>query len=341
VAVLQLGGGLIGLAITAVVSSLVMQIPTVWCIRRIAPELHFGWQGARRAAIWTVISFSSSLSIIHLAGRIQTRTDEIVIGKFLPLTAVTPYALADRLSQVPQMLTDQFVKVLVPLASELHAHDDLERLRFVYLAASRLTLAIFLPIGSIFIILAGPILAIWVGSEYADAGLIVAILTVASLFETSQWPAMALLQGVGRHHPLARMWVGAAVANLALSIVLVHTSLGVVGVALGTLVPTTVVCSAFVLPYAMRTLGVDLRQIASQVVWPAVRPAIPAAATLWLIHQAVQPMPLVGTILASAWTVCLYAVLYFVLGATALERHLLHDARLGMGRLVHAVVTHD
>jgi hypothetical protein len=52
-------------------------------------------------------------------------------------------------------------------------------------------------------------------------------------------------------------------------------------------------------------------------------------------------MPLVGTILASAWTVCLYAVLYFVLGATALERHLLHDARLGMGRLVHAVVTHD
>src|SRR4029450_674186 len=154
-----------------------------------------------------------------------------------------------RLSEVGQILTDQFMKVLAPLAAELHAEDDRFRLRTLYVISSRLTLAIFLPIACALVVLTRPILTVWVGEAYASYSYIVEILTLASLIETSQWPAMSVLQGMGRPRPLAIMWVAAAVANLGLSVTLVHV-FGLAGVALGTLFATTMVCLAFAPPYA-------------------------------------------------------------------------------------------
>src|SRR5262249_50375839 len=161
-------------------------------------------------------------------------TDEIVIGAFFPVSAVTPYAIARKLSEIAQMMTDQFLRVLVPLASELRADNDQIRLRSVYLTGTRLTLAIFLPFGCTLVILARPILTLWVGADYADYAHLVTILVVASLIDTSQWPGGSVLQGMARHRPLAIISVGTGVTNLALSIVLVR-NLGLTGVALGTL----------------------------------------------------------------------------------------------------------
>jgi len=340
VTVVLLGGGLLGMAAIGIPITLLMQVVTVWCIRRIAPELRFGWRGARRALVKTVFAFSASLSVMHLAGRIQTKTDEVVIGAFLPLSAVTPYALADRLSQVPQILTDQFMKVLAPLASELHAENDLARLRALYIVGSRLTLAIFLPIACTFVVLAGPILTAWVGADYANSAPIVVILVLASLIETSQWPAMALLQGIARHQPLARMWAAAAVANLGLSIALVHSFLGVTGVAIGTLIPTTAVCFGFVLPYAMRTLGVSMQQVVAEVVWPAVQPAIPSVALLWVLRQLLQPTPIVTILLMSMVMLCVYATLYLTMSATGLERRMVRDVTLSITRTFRTLTLH-
>lgn len=319
VAVLLLGGGVLGMAAVGIITTLVMQVPSIWLVNRIAPELRFGWRGASRRLVRTIFAFSSALFVTQAAGRLQTKTDEIVIGAFLPISAVTPYAIARRLSEMAGLLTNQFLKVLLPLASELHAANDQTRLRSLYITGTRLTLAIFLPIGCILVVLTRPLLTVWVGAAYADYAHLVVILALAGLIDTSQWPAGSVLQAMARHRPLAILAGGAALANLALSIALV-SRFGVTGVALGTLVPTTVVCLGFIMPYAMRIIGVSPAAALKEIGLPTLLPVVPMAIVLYALRQAVELPSLLSIMAVASVGMLVYVVGYLSVGAGEVER---------------------
>jgi Na+-driven multidrug efflux pump len=157
VVALQMGGGLISMAAIPIPITLVMQIPAIWAIRRVAPELRFGWKGAHTRPARTILSYSSALFVWNVADRLQMKTDEIVIGATLPIASITPYAIAHRLSEGAQILTDQLVKVILPLASRLQAEDDRASLQRLYLTGTRLTLAFALPVGACTALLARPL----------------------------------------------------------------------------------------------------------------------------------------------------------------------------------------
>lgn len=317
--------GPIGLVAANLVATLVMQIPSIWMVNHLAPELRFGWSGGRRGMIRSVLSFSTPLFINNVAGLIQTRTDELVIGTFLPLGAVAPYAVAHRLSEVPHLMANQMLKLLPPLAAELDALGDLVRLRTLYLVGTRLTFAIATPIVVVLTGLAGPFLAIWLGEEYRAAASLVTILAVAGLIDTSQWPAGAVLQGMARHQPLASIAVVAAITNLALSMILV-TPLGPIGVALGTLIPTICSCLLVILPYAARTLNLPLGVVLRSAFLPALLPAVPAIALLSLLQHTYSTSSLDLLALHAAATVVVYLAGYLGSGSTRLERQTIVNA---------------
>ena len=319
VVILMRGGDVLDLVAMGIVLTALMQLPAVWLIRRTAPELHVGVQGASRQHLRTVFSFSASLFLLNVAGRLQSKTDEIVIGAFLPILAVTPYAIARRLSDMGRILTEQFMKVILPVASELHAENDQARLRALYIVSTRLTLASFLPIGASLVILAPALLKLWVGPEYAAYTHLVLILTVAGLVDTSLWPAGFVLQGMARHQRLAVISLGAGIANLVLSIILVRP-LGLTGVALGTLIPTVAECVLFVLPYTLHVIGVPLREALTDIWLPAALPAIPTVLVLILLGEVMPPTSLLHVILEAGIGLLVYVVGYLSLGANQVER---------------------
>jgi O-antigen/teichoic acid export membrane protein len=319
VVILVRGGDVLDLVAAGIVITLLMQFPAVWIIRRVAPELHFGWRGASRQRLRTVFSFSASLFLMNVAGRLQSKTDEIVIGAFLPILAVTPYAIARRLSDMGRILTEQFMKVLLPLASELHAENDQARLRTLYIVSTRLTLASFLAIGAALVTLASALLTLWVGPEYARYAYLVLILTVAGLIDTSLWPAGFVLQGMARHQRLAVIAFGSGVANLALSIHLLRP-LGLTGVALGTLIPTTLEAGLFVLPYTLRVIGISLREALTEIWLPSLLPAIPTVLILLLMREMIQPTSLLLVGLEAAIGLLVYVLGYLSLDANHIER---------------------
>ena len=335
VVVLLLGGGVLGIATVGIFVTLAMQAPSVWLINRIAPGLGFGWRGASRRQVRTVLSFSSSFFVMDVAGRLQTKTDEVVIGAFLPVSFVTPYSLARRLSEVAQVVTYQFMKVLLPLASELHAGNDRARLRSLYLTGTRLTLAFFLPVGCTLVILARSILTMWVGVAYADYAHLVTILTLASLIDTSQWPAISILQGMARHRSLALISVGTGLANLVLSIALVQ-SFGLLGVALGTLFPTTVACFGLVLPYSMRVIGVSPTEVVKEVFLPALLPAIPTAIVLYILQHTIEPSSPLSIMVVAGVGLLVYVIGYFYWGASEVERQTCRNFALGTTRFAES-----
>lgn len=332
VTVLFLGGSVISLVWAELLVMLVIQAPSIWCIHRAAPELRFGWRSANGHLVRTILSFSSSMFVLHLGGRLETKTDEIVVAAFLPIQAVTPYDISRKLSTVAQVLTDQFMKVLLPLASELHAQDKLARLRSLYIVSTRLTLAIFVPFGLILVILAQPILNVWVGTDYGGFGHLVLILTLASLIDTSQWPAGSILQGMGRHRLPALLSICSGLANLGLSIVLVQT-FGITGVALGTLIPTSIVCLGFLLPYTMRLIGVGGREVVAEMFLPALIPAIPVGVLTFFLREIVKPSSLLSILAVVSIGLVFYLVGYFAVSARQLEREACRHFALSTVRL--------
>jgi O-antigen/teichoic acid export membrane protein len=321
VCVLTLGGGLIGLALVNIFVPLAMQIPAIRAIRHLAPELSYStWRG-HRSALRSLVQFGSSIFLIHTAGQLQTETDGIVIATNLPVRAVTPYALAQRLSTIPQALTDQFLQILLPLVSELDATRDTARLRALYLTATRLTLAIFLPIGCSIVVFARPLLGLWVGPQYAAYADLVVILTFASLLDTSQWPASFVLQGTNRHRPAAIGALCSGAANLALSILLVQR-FGIRGVAIGTLIPTAIECLGFLLPYTLHVTGVTFVEVLTRAIIPGVLPVLPMVILFVLMQLTVKPVSLASLIPVIAVGFALYLLAYLGVGASEEERDL-------------------
>src|SRR5262249_25953073 len=144
-------------------------------------------------------------------------------------------------------------------------------------------------------------------------------LTLAALIDTSQWPAGSILQGIAKHRPLAVMAACSAIANLALSIALIHP-LGLTGIALGTLIPTTVVCLGLAMPYSMHVIAVTKTQVVKEILLPVFLPAVPSAIVLSVLRDAIEPSSLLSIMVISVIGLLMYGIGYLTLGASEAER---------------------
>jgi len=350
---IALGWGLVGIVALGVPMPIVSQLLAAVAVRRLAPELSpavrlvpvpsirspsdpdagAGPAEEPAAAVPTgltrrILGFSWPVLLLDVAGMLQSKTDEIVVGVMLSLGAVTPYSLGRRLSAIPRTLAEQFAILLLPLASELDALDDRERLRRLYLGGVRLSLAIAMPLTGCLALLAVPILDAWVGPGFEASAPIVVILVIATAVDLSMWPAGFVLQGIDRHHWLAPISLVSGLANLALSLALVRPY-GIVGVAVGTLIPTTIEAVVFLTPFTLRTLGIGSLRFLAESLAPALLPVVPMVTVLWLATQVIAPTGVVPLVVLVAIGHLVYGLGYLATGAAAPERRLARDLLAG------------
>jgi O-antigen/teichoic acid export membrane protein len=318
IAVLLLGWGVIGIAAVAIPVTILTQIPGLWLVRRADPEMRIGWRGARRDLVPTVTGFSFKLFVTQVSRQLQKRTDEIVIAGALPIASVTPYSFGRRLGEIPNQLANQLVRTLMPLASGLHAERDWARLRGMYFASTRVSIAIAAALAAVVAVLAPSFLRLWVGPEYAQYWPVVALISLSSVAALSIYPAGAILQGMDRHKTQAITSILNGALNLVLSLILVRR-LGIVGVALGTLIPIALE-AAILTPYTLRQLRADWRVLLRDAWLPALAPTVPAVAVLYALQASAQPSSFFALGAIAAAGLAAYGLVYFVFRATAGER---------------------
>jgi O-antigen/teichoic acid export membrane protein len=331
VGALLAGGGVVAMVAMNIPVTIAMRVLASSLVTYVAPDLTLEWRGANLATLRRVASYSSSAFAIDVAGRLQNKTDEFVIAFFGALSAVTPYALARRLGEVTALGAMQCLKVVMPLASELDAGDHERKLRKLYIVASRVALGIAVPVAVPLLLLGGPILALWVGPAYAEHANLVVVLAIASLIAVSQWPAGEILQGMARHRIVASTSLAAGVANMVLSILLLPP-FGLLGVALGTLIPTAVASLCVVMPFANRTLQVSWHTALREIWLPGLLPGACAAAVLLTLQRQIES-PSVGVLVS--WVVSavlVYGLGYLSMPASRAERQLVSDLVIGGSR---------
>ena len=324
VVVLLLGGGVVQLVAAVLVLELVVQVPFVVVIRRVAPWLHAGGLLPTRETMRVLVTYGSARSLIRLGTVVRSRSDELILGALAPVGAIGPYALCRRFAVAPSMLTSQLVDIILPMASQFSAAADTQRLRDLTLAGLRLSMALMLTFGVGIAFLADAFLRAWVGPPYAQYAAVAPVFVATALLDTVQATVAAVVGGIGRQGAAARASTAGAVVKVALGIALYKTY-GVEGVAFGGLVAAALTTAPPLLDLG-RHLHLRPAASARAVLPAALVPLLPACGIVYVLSRTVSPAGLPSVFAIGAVGAIVYVAAYSSLGSTALERAAVREA---------------
>lgn len=259
--------------------------------RRILPTLAVGPSLLDRSVMKECGQFSSMAFVGVVAGQLINATDTITIGLLLGKEAIVPYYFGLRLTQFAKQPIDKIAHICMPTAGALQSETDrAKRNRFLIK-----TLGIVLLLtGGAFIgawFFATDVLRLWVGSKLTDANLaqshrILMVLLGAQLVALPCGILRAFLFGSGHVKVPAFIYLGEAVCNLSLSILLCYWY-GIEGVAWGTTIPVVLFELCILVPYALSRLQVSPWRIIEEALLPQ---AVPLLALLaYSIMVAIHP----------------------------------------------------
>jgi O-antigen/teichoic acid export membrane protein len=292
---------------------------------RVYPDLRVRPSLVRKSRLREVMGYSVYVSVIDWANRLNYQLDSIVIGVFLGPAAVAVWAPAERIISSTQRLTNQVNGILFPMIVDSDAARDARRLRTILVEGTRFSLAFVVPISAALIVIADPLIRTWLGARAADvAGAVpvLQVLAVAVAVRVGGATGTTLLKGTGQHRFLAFTNLATGVVNVALSAVLLQT-VGLVGVAWGTLLPLAAATAFVLYPAACRRVDLPLREAVRFGVWPALWPALPGALLLLAIRGLLPPT-LAALLLATLLPGMLYLTLFIgiAVGTTDRARYL-------------------
>jgi O-antigen/teichoic acid export membrane protein len=328
VLVLLAGRGLVELvlAMTAV------RVLTLWVYRsnayRVFPGLRISAVLFRRERLREVTGFSIHMAVIDWANKLNYSVDTLVIGAFLNTSAVAVWAIAQRLAELSQRIANQLNDILFPAIVESDTAARLDRLQRIFVEGTKLSLATVVPMAGTMILLARPLIHAWVGPDFDSSVPILRLLSAIVIVRVGNATGMTLLKGAGSPHVVSAANIATAVCNVGLSIAMVRP-LGLLGVALGTLVPVVLASLLLLFPLACRRVELTVGQALARGVWPATWPG--GVMCLYVaITRPLVPPSLLATGAECAISGLIYAGTFVLFSLKPIERHFYFDKVLQM-----------
>jgi O-antigen/teichoic acid export membrane protein len=285
VVTLSAGGGLLAVALIQLGCTVLQGGVFFGISARLYPELRYSHRGIERAHITKIFSVGIYASLLQISSALIFSADSMVIGSFLPVAAVTFFAIAATLTDYTRSVLSAISQTMTPRASALDGIGAERELERVLLDAGALATLVALPITITFMLRGGTFIGLWMGPSYASSsGAILFVLSVALSLAAARQIVASTMIGVNRHRDLVPFYAAEGLINVGVSLYWVRT-IGLLGVALGTAVPN-VVTTLLVTPWIThRVLGTSTWRFA-QAVW--VRPLlamVPFAAATWAVEQ--------------------------------------------------------
>ena len=262
------GGGLLALAWVTLVASLPGMALQVWFARREAFWARIDSSRIEPERMKSMFSYSAYTGAGCVADILRFQIDPLVISGFLGLVAVTHYRVASLFISYFTNTVIRLIGPCRPVLSRLHGAGDQKGLEKVFFFATKASLCVSVFISLSLIFWGRPFIIRWMGPEYADACWPLVILSLAVLLDVGQNPSITLLYATAKHRFYTYVNVAEGILNLAFSLALARP-LGILGVALGTLIAAVLIrvvvqplymCRATGLPFGnyMRYLGDNL-----------------------------------------------------------------------------------
>lgn len=267
-----------------------------------------------------VMSFSMFAYLIMFSNLIIFKTDQIVISIFASVQLVAIYQIASRLAGIFMQFSTQFNDNLGPVASVFHTSGRTDELASMQLYTSRIICFIATLMLVPLVAYIKPLLEVWLELEDPLSHICAIILLMSTYFLVIfRSGSVQILLMCGRQKELTYVALTECVANLVLSIILVRY-LGIVGVALGTLIPNLVLGCVYNIPTACKFAKVGLWEFMSFSIIRTVVVGVAASVFANWLMQLYYPsnLPVLFVFCVAACGV--YAGLFYLLGINSEER---------------------
>jgi len=288
VAVLELGGGIAGLAV-AYSGSLVLGAAS-WALllHRVRPGALAPPELRASPLRRSIFDFGWRTLLIDSMDFIAQRMDTLVAAAIRGAAAAAPLAAATRLISGVQSLVLPFTSVLLPMVAELHAQGRRDELRRGFVLSTRVALQVSLLAAGGLAIFAGDVVRTWLGpGAPAVTDDILVVLMIVQVLILTPVPAGRVLLGVGQLRAITVLAVVEGVANIALSVVLV-AAWGVIGAAVATLATSGLLVPLRV-PLACRAVDLAGSRMLREGIGAGVAACAPALACMVAIRLLLDP----------------------------------------------------
>lgn len=231
----------------------------VFAIRRL-PGISFSLRRFDWRTVRAQMGFSVAAYLITFSNMLMSKSDQLVISLTLGVAFIAIYQAGFKMGEMLGMFSTQLQQALSPAAAAMHALGDQAGLRHLLLESSRLTFLLVTPCYLLSAVYLEPLIRLLTGLSQVtrDTWWIgqVLLFTIYSSQLTNSCSKRVLMM-CGEERRLLLISVADALANVVLSIIFAYR-FGVLGVAIGTMIPTTMVGWLWVVPLTVRKLNIPL-----------------------------------------------------------------------------------
>ncbi|MCP4133782.1 MAG: polysaccharide biosynthesis protein [bacterium] len=240
--VLLQGGGLVGISWINFSIIVFTGLLNFIMVKKYFSHIHLSPRFIKKAMAAALLSFGFFSSISQVGILLKTKLDAAVIGRYINMESVGVYSVAALLTGYIMNLTIALSGVFQPrLAAMAGLHDD-EALKNAITRFSVIVSTLVMGFGVCTYFCTEDFLMLWVPDnfgEIGDAVIVIFVLTVVIILDMMNDVSVNALRAVNKHKYFALQTIVEGMANLALSIYLA-TRYGIIGVAVGTLIPTVI-----------------------------------------------------------------------------------------------------
>jgi O-antigen/teichoic acid export membrane protein len=274
----------------------------------------------------TIVPTAGWLLVVELSNFAMFAFSRVILGAYRSPVAVGLFEGPVRAHNLFYALGGALAVPVVPTAGRYAAEGDRRRLRELAVRGTRYTLALIVPLCVALMVLAEPLLEVWLGDRYGAGATALTILVSYWLLFGGLVVTPGFLVGAGRARDVGLITAGAAALNLVLALVLTPW-LGIEGPALATAIPF-LVAFPLLLRVGVGVSGTSVGELWRRAWLPAYGLAAALALGLVGARVALDPQKLAAVIATAVVGVGAYWGAFYGLVLGSDERELVR----GLGR---------
>jgi len=320
---LKLGYGLLALGILGVVLVSIRTTIITFFGYRLLPSLKLSLNGLQPSMIREHFRLSKHLFLSRIVGLIFNRTDKILIGLFLVISALAEYEIVLKFHQIIAVILAFMNSAVLPATSQLEAENNLEKLQKLFLQGTKYSVALILPIMIVGLIFLKQFLRLWVGEEFTHLTLPGQIFVSHFFFSATIALGSTMLVGLNKMKPALKISGIGAVFNLMFSIIAIRF-LGLLGLILGTVLAHIFIWYPY-LAYILRVLRLSWGEFFKKIVIRPYTLAAFFALAVVICSRFIILRNLFEFLLMAAGLVLIYYAVFFFLGLERKEHRYFYD----------------
>lgn len=283
--VLTSGWGLVALAGASLITMMIEHGFYAYFALGKIHNLRISWSRVDRGLLREVTSFSSYQLLFDITATILLQLDLIIVKGAFSLQEVAVYAVALKVATHGFFFVKQFVNALTPYVSELKGKEDVASIRQVILHCTNLALSPGVVLVTSFFFLGEDLIVWWVGEEFRFSSSLLTILMGAVTVGIPHLVAANVMAMTGHHRVAAWASFVAMGVNAVASILLLFP-MGMLGVALGTVVSKVLVDWGYVIIRTLREYRISWGEYLRLAISPALLPVVVQGGILFLLRRA-------------------------------------------------------